>query len=527
MAGSGEDRIKGGVGGGVPRLGGVTELLLGPRPGPGYPVRVRQASLSPPARHASLVGSLVDLLEAACLRRGLRLGLGLGLGLWGVGCAPGIDESRRGDVHFALTDDARDLALRSPREVAARFARMADDPFSFVRGSVQLWARDLAQPGTASGARRSCCADGVAGAILLIGDPHPENVGTAIADDDVLVVGFNDYDVARLGPAVYDLRRLAWAFVAATLPDGPLGHIVGDDFGDDFDDDVAGVVVDGYREGLLEALPRLDQRSAARATMGRVVDGLFRDALADRQKTPPADAVLDSIPDDAPLEAELLVVPPADLLVPVDAALRAVGLPPTQVAQAIGRGVGSRPLLRFRITLEDGRTLQLKESRDSFPIPHLVAPGPRVFVDNAERVVAARRALWGDNGADDVLQAVSLAPLGGVLTREEAGLRTVRLRGLADDVVEGRLGVDDLLAYARACGRMLAHHHRRGLRLIDVDEAAFVDAVLAGDVSGDVLRLETVAAVAAMATLAGDDYHHLQALLEQHGPLLGLDEGTP
>jgi uncharacterized protein (DUF2252 family) len=433
-----------------------------------------------------------------------------------TGCAP--PPSLRQDlIHDALTRDNRDLALRDPREVRARFARMATDPFSFFRGSVGLWARDVTTPG-GPGALPSAFVDDVAGAVLLVGDPHPENLGTVVTDGG-LVFGFNDFDVARFGPAILDLRRLALGMAVA----GP--QITGVDLRDA----LVTAVVDGYAAGMASAvvdivddpgqiLRDLFDRARSRGADGRQFDDVTILEQGQRHLL-----LAEAVPDD--LEAEVLLpVTPFDDDA-INGALREAGFAPREVARAVGRGVGSRPLLRWLVLLDDGGLLQLKEARDTFALPGLVAEHERFFGSNAERVVFARRTMLGHDGADAALRTVGLAPLGAFTTSETAYAQTVRVGRLQEGFADGSLVDADLVAFARVAGRALAFAHRRG---VSVDGDAIADALptaldLASPANRGALVDETIAVVAAGLDNALGDHVLLQELLDTHGPLLGLD----
>lgn len=436
------------------------------------------------------------------------------------GCAP--PPSLRQDlIHDALTRDNRDLALRDPREVRARFARMATDPFSFFRGSVGLWARDITTPG-GPGALPSGFVDDVAGAILLVGDPHPENLGTVVTNDG-LMFGFNDFDVARFGPAILDLRRLALGMAVAGQ------QITGGDVPGDV---LVTAVVDGYADGMASALvdivdivddPGQILRDLFDRARSRGADGRQFDDVTILDQGQRHLLLAEAVPDD--LEAEVLLpVTPFDDDA-IRGALREAGFAPRQVARAVGRGVGSRPLLRWLVLLEDGGLLQLKEARDTFALPGLVAEHERFFGNNAERVVFARRTMLGHDGADAALRTVGLAPLGAFTTSETAFAQTVRVARLQEGFADGSLVDVDLVAFARVAGRALAFAHRRG---VSVDGDAIADALptaldLGSPANRGALVDETLAAVDAGLDNALGDHVLLQELLDTHGPLLGLD----
>lgn len=461
------------------------------------------------------------------------------LSVLATSCA--FEADRDSVVHEALARDNRDLALRDGREVAARFSRMAESPFDFFRGSIGLWARDVSTAGLATNVD-SAFVDGVAGGVLLVGDPHPENLGTS-CNEGFLGFGFNDFDVARFGPAVLDVRRLALGFEVA------FDTVDGLNDGDLVDD-----VVDGYIDGITgEALVvrDIDAIDDDTRAYGEVVAELFerarkKGAINDEREDvarmmPAADPGTNDSSDDAPvLRLELVDAPPADLeaetVVRLDdeeeARLRGVladaGLAVRDVGRMVGRGVGSRPLLRYTGVLDDDRLFQLKEARDAFVLNDYAAEHERFFADNAERVVFARRFLHGDNGGDALLRPVALAPLGGVITQETAWAQTVRVSRVLDDLTTGKFTVLDVRAFARLAGRVLAASHRRGVGVDGDDiETRLGAAFDLTEARKALLHDETRAATAALLDNARADHERLQHLIDDHGPLLGLDGTTP
>ncbi len=488
---------------------------------------------STPTSAALSIGAVVSLQVVAILR---PVCAALGLAACGVvaasvsACAP--SPSRADVIQNVLAADARDLALRDPREVEARFARMATDPFSFLRGSVVLWASDLSTPG-APGAIESAFVDGVAGASLIVGDAHPENIGTSRRDDGAIVLGFNDYDAARFGPVVLDLRRLATAFViAATVANA------------DFDAfSIVDAVVAGYADGMvidIHDVVSSGDLDVDEDSVGVIAADLFRRASRDGEAR--TELELTVTDDTGAHRLPVVSAPPEDLeaevflaLAPGDErrlreALAAVRHTPTQIVRVVGRGVGSRAQLRYVAVDDDGGLFQLKEARDSFVLPSFVGEHERFFDDNAERIVFSRRTLLG--GAHDLaLGAVPLDPLALVMSSETGFHKTFRVSRMKDKIIDGDFVVADVYAFARLAGVMLAHHHRRG---VSVDGDPIADRLPRDLGLNDEARVaalidETVAVVVDSMPTALDDHALLQERLYEVGPLLGLQpaEATP
>lgn len=87
--------------------------------------------------------------------------------------------------------------------VPLKMARMARSPFGFFRGSVALFAADMATlPNT--GIQAQMC-----------GDAHVHNLGAFAGPDGRLVFDINDFDESMQGPFEWDLKRLAASLVIA------------------------------------------------------------------------------------------------------------------------------------------------------------------------------------------------------------------------------------------------------------------------------------------------------------------------
>ena len=128
-----------------------------------------------------------------------------------AGCSEPTEDARDGWLLNTLVEDNQALLERDPKLVAGKFARMADNPHDYLRGSLGQFLRDASQPW--EGQVDSAFGGWEEARVLVLGDPHLENVGTFLHADGRLRVGFNDFDAATYGPWVYDLRRLSLSVV--------------------------------------------------------------------------------------------------------------------------------------------------------------------------------------------------------------------------------------------------------------------------------------------------------------------------
>ena len=101
-----------------------------------------------------------------------------------------------------LVDAFEDLIDADPRAFRRKFRRMAQDPFSFYRGSACLFYADVAEADDRY-------ADERTSRVWIQGDLHAENFGTYVNDAGILVFDVNDFDEAYLGHFTWDLKRMA------------------------------------------------------------------------------------------------------------------------------------------------------------------------------------------------------------------------------------------------------------------------------------------------------------------------------
>jgi uncharacterized protein (DUF2252 family) len=101
-----------------------------------------------------------------------------------------------------LVDAFEDLIAADPRAFRRKFRKMAQDPFSFYRGSACLFYADVADA-------EDRYADERTSRVWIQGDLHAENYGTYMNDAGILVFDVNDFDEAYLGHFTWDVKRMA------------------------------------------------------------------------------------------------------------------------------------------------------------------------------------------------------------------------------------------------------------------------------------------------------------------------------
>ena len=87
-------------------------------------------------------------------------------------------------------------AGRQPHLIPLRMSRMAASPFAFLRGSVAIMARDLAET-PVTGVK-----------VVMNGDAHINNFGLYGTPQRDMVIYLNDFDEVTIGPWEWDLKRL-------------------------------------------------------------------------------------------------------------------------------------------------------------------------------------------------------------------------------------------------------------------------------------------------------------------------------
>jgi hypothetical protein len=394
--------------------------------------------------------------------------------------------------------------------------------------------------------------------VALVGDAHPENIGTYRTGAGLVTIDFNDFDAATWGPFELDVRRLAVSFfVACRQAQAGLPA----DERELLDDADCAAVVRAVPDGYLDELRALED-DAERATIpvpegsfGAIATALFDDAIEDGEAGKAlADAtrVVDGRRvmfegDVAP--ARLVPLGEREQLV-IEHSLRAIGTDERALVDALvvrwmstvlapgavepevvgvvrryGAGIASYPLLRWYVlldgpttALDDDLLLEIKEVRDAIPLPGLDRPIDAPHASNGARIVGMQRTLrqfvdsdawlgWADDGGQSFRVI------------ERSGWQDgFEVASLAPELVARDWTAGDIVEFAALAGRLLArdHAHARkqdgepGLaaiaRSID-DDSDFADATAR-------FALEYGAVVEADFVLYGE-------LLATHGPDLG------
>jgi hypothetical protein len=412
------------------------------------------------------------------------IGLVLLLSLTPLGCVPAHAEAsgREALRQALLTRYERELRL-DPAAVAEKLRRMAKGNFAFFRGSLGLY------PTAPSRFARPAPAQATA----VIGDPHPENIGTFVTADAQTVVDFNDFDQAGFGWFIEDLRRLA------------LGLYLAGDAADVAKKQRARQV-DAAVEGYVAELRGL---SAGAAPVALRADSAFGGDLASILAPPPA-----------PLGEGTAALPAGEAKQIEVALLRArttlwkperfaPGFFAVKRAARAHGGIASFLLERIRVEVEgpgpgddDDVVLELKETP----------------AGQAAALVKLQRELQERPDEDPLLGHTNYAGKSFRTRSFGADRRSVSVERLAREVKGPRWGKKDLRQFGQQVGRLLGRGHARA-RAADGRPGLASLLPLVGD--GTELAAETVAVTAAEAARLERDVDDLRVLLAELGPTLG------
>lgn len=305
-----------------------------------------------------------------------------------LGC--GSAASAREDfVINTLAEDNYLWAMRDPQLVALKLVKMQRDPFIWMRGTPIVYWHDISDAGEARTPTRF--GDAASSRVLLVADPHPENIGSFRAGDGSMLIDWNDFDSSGYGPFEGDVRRLAAGMIVASH-DAAKPETAGD-VDPAFQDAIAHAVGAGY-VAQIQALAAGQAAMPVTTGAAKYLDKLLAKAqangdagkdLADVSEVVDGTRVfltgdLDPIAPDGVIEGRLTSVDPIErarmeqALAPYLAQHPELG---TLVALArdIGSGVSSYAALRYLALVSADRIIEIKEERDGLivPLPRLQA----------------------------------------------------------------------------------------------------------------------------------------------------------
>lgn len=469
-----------------------------------------------------------------------------------IGCeGPGPLTARAAWIQAELTADNSFWLTRSPARVEEKYARMAEDPYDWMRGTLPLFLDDALRPDLERAGTGFLVEPG-ATSVLIVGDPHMENLGTCLRgeEDDAgtipqavpLLLEWVDLDAATFGPWTLDTRRAALALALVAESRGECAECI---------DPVVSAFALAYADEVaLRARGGAGWSPDAEAEG----DGTLVAALRTEARTAgAASAALDSYtlvaPDTAGVGERLLAVDPAldeagEGLLELGARDRAQldrlmaawedGRPgdfrELDAARLYGKGVASLPATRFLVLwdrgddgLEDDRLLNVREVLDPPSVDGELPGFGSVFADNADRVTRVHRALWSSSDADVRLAGLADGASAFKTTSTSGWFQTFDHHAIDRARELGVAELGDVQALAALVGRALASAHARGVTLNG--EASL--PVLAEDLrragGPDALLAERLRDARTDLDALHEDHQLFLDLLAERGPLLGAE----
>jgi uncharacterized protein (DUF2252 family) len=458
------------------------------------------------------------------------------LALLAACAAPDAELARAAWMREVLARENEIWLTRDPALLAGKYERMADDRYDFLRGTAGFWYADVARPDPERPETRFVREPDAAG-VLLVGDPHPENVGTCLPGEEpragdldpeaALTLELVDLDGAVFGPWLIDVRRAALG-IAALAPDA---------CDEECRAGAADTLARAYAEALAEPVSPAEAEDA-----GALVAGLLADARADgveRERLQDVTVVRDNVRalvlDEALDEdGEGLLALTADEDAQLARLLDAWTMnrpSPFRVLGAgrrYGSGIASFPAVRYLVLWDRGEygpaddyLLEVREVVDPPTAPGRASPVPALFDDNAHRIEQAAWLLWSRPDADARMAGVADGGQTFKVMNAGSWFREIHHEDVEGALVSGEAGAEDVAGFARTVGRVVAGAHARGVTADGEDAGAVVRSDLAGDVDG--LAAEIVSYAEGDLDRLLRDHVLFAAVLEASGPVLGAD----
>ena len=389
-------------------------------------------------------------------------------------------------------------AGRDPERLALKYAKMALNPFGFLRGACHLFYDNLPDSPLFLEAPLAWCC----------GDLHFENFGSYKGDNRLVYFDINDYDEAALAPCTWDVVRLLTSIQCATdaLHASHAETLA-----------VSQSCLDGYRNALLAGKPLWVERETTGGLVNKVLTTLQeRDRAVFLDKRTIRKGQNRSLKIDG-MKALLASDDQKQMVTAfMDRFAAAQPNPSFYQVLDVGRriaGTGSLGVARFVVLVEgkgspDGNyLLDIKEAKPSAMAPHLARRGIQqpAWPDEASRVVTVQKRMQAIDHA--FLHPVKLAGLPCILKG---------LQPSEDRVAIGDWGkkLERLKEVADTMGRILAWDQ---LRAAGRSGSANADALIAFAQQGD-LTATMLDAAMEMAATTRQQWNTFTEWLGSHPP---------
>lgn len=362
------------------------------------------------------------------------------------------DTQHSSDITAAITSNN---AGRDPERLSMKYAKMAQNPFVFLRGACHLFYDALPDSSLFRDAPLAWCC----------GDLHFENFGSYKADNRLVYFDINDYDEATLAPVTWDMIRLLTSIqCGADALHATHAETLA----------ISRSCVDAYRNGLINGKPLWVERETSAGLVNELLTTLqSRDRATFLDKRTLRKGQQRSLKIDG---VKALPASDAQKIAVTDFMDQFASAQPDpkffkvlDIARRIA-GTGSLGVERFVVLVEgkgspDGNyLLDIKEAKPSSLVPHLNRLGiaqPN-WPDEASRVVAVQNRMQAVNHA--FLRPVALNGLSCILKG---------LQPSEDRVAIGEWGkkLDRLKEVASIMGRILAWDQLRASGRSGADNA--------------------------------------------------------
>jgi uncharacterized protein (DUF2252 family) len=458
-----------------------------------------------------------------------------------VCCSQADSSSREGWLRASLIDDNRVDLERSPALVEQKFRKMASNPYLYFRGTNGQFYRDMT--GAYQPAYQTSAETGGFD-ILLVGDPHPENVGTYRLPNDELVIEFNDFDASTHGPFHFDVRRGALGVFAAAIAIGE----------DAFPEEQRRALVRRFVEAYVAEIERLDaggqpSRITRTSGAGTVIDDLFRRARRDGDTREALDeytrvdnerrvmfyGVVEGPEPDGVIGDEVREVDESarahvdDIVDRYAATVVNAGDRDADywalkgVSRRLGAGVSSFPVLRYYVLVEgptpavdDDVLLEVKEVRDPAPLPALPLLPRDYFENNGQRGILAQRTLQLQEDSDIHLGWSGSSSQAFRIRERTKYQKNVGVDRMAEKIGEDEWAPDVVFEFSDVMGRLLARTHFQS----ETRSGEPAGPLVAGAITDSFID-ETVEVTVEYGAQMRADYDSFAEMLDDVGPRLG------
>ena len=458
-------------------------------------------------------------------------------------CQGPTEDVRPAEIRAFLHDDNAIWAADEPALLAEKYHRMAADPYDFMRGTLGLYYTDVAANGR-FGDDTTLLHVFEATEVLIVGDPHPENLGTIRGETEAISLEWVDLDAASHGPYLLDLRRAALglalyggvpcdqscqAQLVEVLATTYVGVIDGWHPSAALRAPTPGALLDDLLEEAVEEGEdrRRFRRFTEKSDLGHRIFELEESDECDDEPDPAAPPTSDCRLEEpetighwpvTPAEATELDTLVAQVSVELGPEFRVL-----DVARRFGKGVASLPARRYTVLWdrgEDGRDDdELLNIRMVVPPPQLPGRASHLaaaFPDGAERIRRVNNALWSQ--ADPLAHGLSVDGLVFKTSSASSWFQVLDHETVAEKFEKGKADYEDLTAVARWVGHTLALTHCRGHLPDGRPTHEFLQRDLLG--KSEVLHADLARWLTLDHARMLGDYAHFRALLERSGPIL-------